>query len=69
MLQIILCRVSEASQEDNVISLEDLFQGTSFNLKGLGQPVVTDVPLHQPLTRKQFQEASQLWPTNFHEDK
>ena len=28
-----------------------------------------DVPSFPPLTRSQFEQASRLWPVNFHEDK
>ena len=37
--------------------------------EGLGQPYIVQVPKHLPLTREQFNEASNLWPTSFHEDK
>ena len=67
VLQILLCQAN--SNHSHGMSLEELFKDKAVGLEGLGQMFETEVPLHQPLTRKQFQDASKLWPTTFHEDK
>ena len=49
--------------EDSPAAVQEL------GLAGLGDLIVVMVPKHKPITRKQYDAASQLWPTYFHEDK
>ena len=66
LLQIILCVRNEVT-EDN--SLTQLIQQNKTAANFLGEPFVANVAKHPPLTREQFNQASLLWPVNFHEDK
>ena len=50
-------------------STEQLLEQNGIATTSLGQPFVTDVAKFPPLTREQFNQASKLWPVNFHEDK
>ena len=50
-------------------SIEQLLEQNDIATTSLGQPFVTDVAKFPPLTREQFNQASKLWPVNFHEDK
>ena len=38
-------------------------------LVGIGDVSIVTVANDKPITRKQHEEASSFWPTNFHEDK
>ncbi|XP_031554072.1 probable inactive tRNA-specific adenosine deaminase-like protein 3 isoform X2 [Actinia tenebrosa] len=70
VLQIILRIVSEDQlkfSKNNIINIKDIIHGV--NSEGLGNPFVIKVPRYPPLTREQFNKASELWPVNFHEDK
>ena len=55
--------------------VQPLKQNTSYpeildtELAGLGETSVVIVSKWRPITRKQFEAASELWPTHFHEDK
>ena len=51
------------------LSIEKLFEQNGIGTSSLGQPFETDVAKFPPLTREQFNQASRLWPVNFHEDK
>lgn len=51
------------------LSLDALLPPGLLSLDGLGEPFVVKVPARPPLTRPQFELASQHWPTSFHEDK
>ena len=68
IIQIILCPKKKQCV-DFISSLKDLLQQNRINSELLGEPFVTNVAKHSPLTRKQFNEASSCWPVNFHEDK
>lgn len=71
LLLIILCLVGECSLTTPDLTWSTIFceANSSFSTEGLGDPFTASVPKHQPLTRRQFEESSKLWPTNFHEDK
>ncbi|XP_075870139.1 putative inactive tRNA-specific adenosine deaminase-like protein 3 isoform X2 [Nelusetta ayraudi] len=51
------------------LGLDTLLRPGALGLDGLGEPFVVKVPARAPLTRPQFELASQHWPTSFHEDK
>ena len=51
------------------LSTEHLLEQNGIATASLGQPFVIDVAKFSPLTREQFNQASKLWPVNFHEDK
>ncbi|XP_048586344.1 probable inactive tRNA-specific adenosine deaminase-like protein 3 [Nematostella vectensis] len=53
----------------DVPSLDDILHGTDVSREGLGEPFLVNVAKTQPHTRAQYQKASELWPTNFHEEK
>ncbi|XP_008293288.1 putative inactive tRNA-specific adenosine deaminase-like protein 3 [Stegastes partitus] len=65
-LEVLVCLVSDAP-DMKVVSVDSLLPGVKPD--GLGEPFVVKVPARAPLTRPQFELASQHWPTSFHEDK
>ncbi|GCB71887.1 hypothetical protein scyTo_0001732 [Scyliorhinus torazame] len=71
-LEIIICLLRDLNCTDvpnGEISLSDLFpDGKDIGI-GLGEPFQVMIPACQPLTRPQFEAASQHWPTTFHENK
>ena len=42
---------------------------TAYSAKMVSAPFVVQVPIHAPLSRKQFEDSNLLWPVSFHEDK
>ena len=66
LLQIILCVRNEVAADN---SFTQLIQQNKTAANFLGEPFVANVAKHPPLTREQFNQASLLWPVNFHEDK
>ena len=68
IIQIILCPKKKQCV-DFISSLKDLLQQYRIDSELLGEPFVTNVAKHSPLTREQFNEASSCWPVSFHEDK
>uniref|UniRef100_A0A3Q3XAW9 CMP/dCMP-type deaminase domain-containing protein n=1 Tax=Mola mola TaxID=94237 RepID=A0A3Q3XAW9_MOLML len=67
-LEVLLCPVSDAPDAEGV-SIETLLPSDAVSPDGLGEPFLVKVPARPPLTRPQFELASQHWPTSFHEDK
>lgn len=67
-LEVLLRPVGER-QTSAPLSLDALLPSGFLSLEGLGEPFVVKVPARPPLTRPQFDVASQHWPTSFHEDK
>lgn len=65
-LEVLVCLRSDAPPAQP-LSLDSLLPGARW--AGLGEPFVVEVPARPPLTRPQFEVASQRWPTSFHEDK
>ncbi|XP_051879542.1 probable inactive tRNA-specific adenosine deaminase-like protein 3 [Pristis pectinata] len=71
-LEIIICLHSDLNSTDALngkVSLSDLFPEGNVDVTGLGDPFQVKIPAEQPLTRLQFEIASQHWPTSFHENK
>lgn len=66
-LEVLLCLAGDRPQDSPAPSVRALLP--SIQGSGLGEPFLVQVPARPPLTRAQFQLASQLWPTAFHEDK
>ncbi|XP_061782255.1 probable inactive tRNA-specific adenosine deaminase-like protein 3 [Nerophis lumbriciformis] len=67
-LAVLLCLVSEAPNTTS-FSIASLLPSCVVGHDGLGEPFLVKVPARPPLTRPQFELASQHWPTSFHEDK
>ncbi|XP_069554888.1 probable inactive tRNA-specific adenosine deaminase-like protein 3 [Brachyistius frenatus] len=67
-LEVLLCLVHDAP-DVKVVSADSLLPSDRVKPDGLGEPFVVKVPARPPLTRPQFELASQHWPTSFHEDK
>lgn len=67
-LEVLVCLVSDAP-EMKVVNADSLLPSDGVNQSGLGEPFIVKIPARQPLTRPQFELASQHWPTSFHEDK
>nr|XP_004559171.1 probable inactive tRNA-specific adenosine deaminase-like protein 3 isoform X1 [Maylandia zebra] len=67
-LEVLMCLVSDVPKMQ-VVSIDSLLPSGGINCNGLGEPFVVKVPARAPLTRPQFELASQHWPTSFHEDK
>ncbi|KAM4558441.1 putative inactive tRNA-specific adenosine deaminase-like protein 3 isoform 2-T2 [Odontesthes bonariensis] len=67
-LEVLVCLVSDAS-DMKVVSIDSLLPSDGDKWEGLGEPFVVNIPARPPLTRPQFEIASQCWPTSFHEDK
>lgn len=67
-LEVLVCLVSDVPKMQ-VVSIDSLLPSGGINCNGLGEPFVVKVPARAPLTRPQFELASQHWPTSFHEDK
>uniref|UniRef100_A0A1A7YHI9 Adenosine deaminase, tRNA-specific 3 n=1 Tax=Iconisemion striatum TaxID=60296 RepID=A0A1A7YHI9_9TELE len=67
-LEVLLCLVSNAPDMKGV-SIDSLLPSDEAKWEGLGEPFVVQIPVRPPLTRPQFERASQRWPTSFHEDK
>ncbi|CAN9497964.1 unnamed protein product [Ophioblennius macclurei] len=67
-LEVLVCLASDAP-ESKEVTIDTLLPSDAVGHEGLGQPFVVKVPAHPPLTRPQFELASQHWPTSFHEDK
>lgn len=67
-LEVLLLPVSK-HPTSMPLSLDALLPPEALGLDGLGEPFVVKVPARPPLTRPQFEVASQHWPTSFHEDK
>ena len=65
-LRVIVCELESDSREHIEMSSAKVRE---LGLVGLGQTSVALVPKWKPLTRKQFDTVSTLWPTHFHEDK
>lgn len=65
-LEVLVCLLRDAPDVQPV-SLDSLLPGAK--REGLGEPFVVQIPARPPLTRPQFEVASQCWPTSFHEDK
>ncbi|XP_060111495.1 probable inactive tRNA-specific adenosine deaminase-like protein 3 [Heteronotia binoei] len=68
-LEMILCLASDERERETLRTLSGLFPGGQLNLSGLGEPFLTQVPVHPPLTRRQYEEAASHWPVSFHENK
>ncbi|KAH0626253.1 hypothetical protein JD844_001136 [Phrynosoma platyrhinos] len=68
-LEMILCLASSRQEQDGLQSLSELFPNGQVDLRGLGEPFLTLVPAHPPLTRPQYEEAASHWPVTFHENK
>ncbi|KAM6934927.1 putative inactive tRNA-specific adenosine deaminase-like protein 3 isoform 1-T1 [Xenentodon cancila] len=66
-LEVLVCLVSEAPDVKPVS--DSLLSSDGTKWEGLGEPFVVKIPARPPLTRPQFELASQHWPTSFHEDK
>lgn len=69
-LTILVCPVHEGN--NGVIDIPnktDLFASCDVAIDLLGEPTLVQVPNTPPLTRKQFEAVSSVWPTNFHENK
>ncbi|KAK6182960.1 hypothetical protein SNE40_010525 [Patella caerulea] len=67
-LQVLLCPKDDVASI-NEVTLEAIIGEDSSILQYLGKPFLVKVPVTQPLTKKQHQEASLNWPCTFHEDK
>ncbi|KAK5608554.1 adenosine deaminase, tRNA-specific 3 [Crenichthys baileyi] len=67
-LEVLLCLISDAPNTKEV-SILSLLPSDGDKWEGLGEPFVVKIPARPPLTRPQFELASQRWPTSFHEDK
>lgn len=67
-LEVLVCLVSDAP-DMKMVSIESLLSSDGAKWKGLGEPFIVKIPARPPLTRPQFELASQHWPTSFHEDK
>ncbi|XP_069786599.1 probable inactive tRNA-specific adenosine deaminase-like protein 3 [Narcine bancroftii] len=71
-LEIIICLLSDLNDTgalNGEVTLSGLFPEGNIDVIGLGEPFLVKIPAHQPLTRLQFEVASQHWPTSFHENK
>ncbi|XP_020390946.2 probable inactive tRNA-specific adenosine deaminase-like protein 3 [Rhincodon typus] len=66
-LEIIICLLRDIPNRK--FSLSDLFPEGKADGIGLGEPFQVKIPAYQPLTRSQFEAASQHWPTTFRENK
>lgn len=66
-LMIFVC-VAPAGYK-NIPSKTDLFVGHDVAVDCLSEPFLVQVPSTSPLTRIQYEEAIQYWPSSFHEDK
>ncbi|XP_028291734.1 putative inactive tRNA-specific adenosine deaminase-like protein 3 [Gouania willdenowi] len=64
-LEVLVCLVSDAPTKE----VSSLLPLDGVRCDGLGEPFVVKVPACPPLTRAQFEQVSQHWPTSFHEDK
>ena len=63
-LYVIICCYADNFRDNLAACLsEDVLKENVSDLK------VSDVPISQPLTRKQFEMTKKVWPTVFHEDK
>lgn len=69
VLQIILYLKEDRNMDFCSSSIEHILEQNGIATASLGLPFVTDVAKFPPLTREQFNQASKLWPVNFHEDK
>ncbi|XP_061579836.1 probable inactive tRNA-specific adenosine deaminase-like protein 3 isoform X2 [Cololabis saira] len=67
-LEVLVCLVSEAP-DVKLVSIDSLLSSDGAKWEGLGEPFVVKIPARPPLTRPQFELASQHWATSFHEDK
>lgn len=67
-LEVLVCLVRDAP-DIQAVSIDSLLLGGGAKWDGLGEPFVVKIPARPPLTRPQFELASQRWPTSFHEDK
>ncbi|XP_013881662.1 putative inactive tRNA-specific adenosine deaminase-like protein 3 [Austrofundulus limnaeus] len=65
-LEVLVCLLRDAPHVQ-LLRLDSLLPGARW--EGLGEPFVVQIPARPPLTRPQFEAASQRWPTSFHEDK
>ena len=63
---MLVCELESESKE-NFEESSMLVRG--LDILGLGELSVAMVPRRKPLTRKQYNAVSMLWPTHFHEDK
>ncbi|XP_043105367.1 probable inactive tRNA-specific adenosine deaminase-like protein 3 [Puntigrus tetrazona] len=69
-LEVIVCLARDVQVIDcERVTLADLLRPQSFDSSGLGEPFLVEIPANPPLTRPQFEKASEHWPTSFHEDK
>ena len=69
VLQILLYLKEDGDMDIFSPSTEQILEQNGLATASLGLPFVTDVAKFPPLTRGQFNQASKLWPVNFHEDK
>ncbi|XP_055086584.1 probable inactive tRNA-specific adenosine deaminase-like protein 3 isoform X1 [Periophthalmus magnuspinnatus] len=58
-LEILICSVNDADEPCHF----------DCSNAGLGEPFAVKIPRTPPLTRRQFEQASEHWPTCFHEVK
>ena len=65
-LRVLVCELESESREHVELSSSRVRE---LGVAGLGQTSVVLVPKWKPLTRKQYDTVSTLWPTHFHEDK
>ncbi|KAL8176396.1 UNVERIFIED_CONTAM: hypothetical protein K2H54_033312 [Gekko kuhli] len=68
-LEMILCLASGRQEQGTLRTLSEVFPSGQLDQSGLGEPFLTQVPVHPPLTRLQYEEAASHWPVSFHENK
>uniref|UniRef100_A0A0B6Y6V9 CMP/dCMP-type deaminase domain-containing protein n=1 Tax=Arion vulgaris TaxID=1028688 RepID=A0A0B6Y6V9_9EUPU len=65
-LQIVLYK---AASDESCVKSDSRICTDVHNIEGLGSPYLVKVPATLPLTRYQYNQATQFWPVNFHENK
>ncbi|XP_067390623.1 probable inactive tRNA-specific adenosine deaminase-like protein 3 [Emydura macquarii macquarii] len=68
-LEVLLCLAGSSRGGGATWTLAELLPDGQVDVRGLGEPFLVQVPARAPLTRPQFEEATQHWPTAFHENK
>ena len=68
-LQIILCETSKVILPITGEVSVSMILNDNIDRDLLGEPFLAYIPSAPPQTKAQYEEASQHWPTAYHEDK
>ena len=69
LYQVLICPADICENELDTSKINNYFRQKGLNMSAIHDPQIVPVSHFPPITRKQYNAASALWPTCFHEDK